>query len=87
MLHITCNMCACDLPDMYALIPRALGIHIRQIPRAHVTTITCDETKVLMFLLAQKLSNETVHNDWLIVLIVIIKKPYVWEATYLMLVC
>ena len=33
-----------DLPDMYALSPRAcgpraLGIHIRQIPRAHVTTI------------------------------------------------
>ena len=34
-----------DLPDMYALSPRAcgpraLGIHIWQIPRAHVTTIT-----------------------------------------------
>ena len=33
-----------DLPDMYALSPRAcgpraLGIHIRQITRAHVTTI------------------------------------------------
>ena len=33
-----------DLPDMYALSPRAirpqaLGIHIRQIPHAHVTTI------------------------------------------------
>ena len=25
---------------MYTLSPRALGIHIRQIPRAHVTTIT-----------------------------------------------
>ena len=34
-------MCSRDLPDMYALSPRALGIHIRQIPRAHVTTITC----------------------------------------------
>ena len=39
-------MCARDLPDMYALIPRACGprdegLHIRQIPRAHVTTITC----------------------------------------------
>ena len=38
-------MCSHDLPDMYALSPRAcgpraLGIHIRQIPRAHVTTIT-----------------------------------------------
>ena len=47
MLHITCNMCTRDLPDMYALSPRAcgpqaLGIHIRQIPRAHVTTITCN---------------------------------------------
>ena len=46
MLHITCNMCTRDLPDMYALSPRACGprasgIHIRQIPRAHVTTITC----------------------------------------------
>ena len=35
-----------DLPDMYALSPRgcgprALGIHIRQIPHGHVTTITC----------------------------------------------
>ena len=41
VIHITCNMCARDSPDMYALIPRASGIHIRQIPRAHVTTITC----------------------------------------------
>ena len=44
-IRITCNMCTRDLPDMYALSPRAcgpraLGIHIRQIPRAHVTTIT-----------------------------------------------
>ena len=36
-----------DLPDMYALSPRAcgpraLGIHIRQITRAHVTTIKCN---------------------------------------------
>ena len=34
-----------DLPDMYTLIPRACGprasgIHIRQIPHGHVTTIT-----------------------------------------------
>jgi len=46
VLHISCNMCTRDLPDMYALSPwacgpRALGIHIRQIPHAHVTTITC----------------------------------------------
>ena len=39
-------MCSRNLPDMYALSPqacgpRALGIHIRQIPRAHVTIITC----------------------------------------------
>ena len=26
MLHITCNMCTRDLPDMYALSPRALGL-------------------------------------------------------------
>ena len=36
-----------DLPNMYALNPRAcgpqaLGMHIRQITRAHVTTITYD---------------------------------------------
>ena len=35
-----------DLPDMYVLSPwacgpRASGIHIRQIPHGHVTTITC----------------------------------------------
>ena len=29
-----------DLPDMHALSPRASGIHIRQIPPAHVTTYT-----------------------------------------------
>jgi len=40
VLHISCNMCTHDLPDMYALSPWALGIHIRQIPHAHVTTIT-----------------------------------------------
>ena len=37
VLHNTCNMCFCDLPDMNALIPwacgpQASGIHIRQIP-------------------------------------------------------
>jgi len=45
VLNISCNMCTRDLPDMYALSPRAcgpqaLGIHIWQIPRTHVTTIT-----------------------------------------------
>ena len=44
MLHISCNIGTRDLPDMYALIisPRALGIHIRQITHAYVTTITYD---------------------------------------------
>ena len=28
-----------DLPDMYALSPWALGIHIRQITNGHVTSI------------------------------------------------
>ena len=46
MIHSTCNMAIRDLPDMYTLSPRAcgpqaLGIHIRQIPHGHVTTITC----------------------------------------------
>ena len=52
VIHLTCNMGARDLPDMYALSPRAcgpraLGIHIRQIPHAHVTTIT---RRLLFFL-------------------------------------
>ena len=39
-------MCTRDLPDMFALSPRACGpwasgIYIRQIPRAHVTTYAC----------------------------------------------
>ena len=34
-------MCSRDLPDMHAPNPRAPGIYIRQIPHAHVTTITC----------------------------------------------
>ena len=43
------HMCSRDLPDMYALSPRACsplasGIHIRQIPRAYVTTITYIKT-------------------------------------------
>ena len=46
MIHNTCNVAICDLPGMYACGlkatgPRAEGIHIRQIPHAHVTTITC----------------------------------------------
>ena len=47
VLHNTCNMCISDLPDMNALIPPGcnpwalqLGIHIRQIPHAHVAAIT-----------------------------------------------
>ena len=45
MLHISCNMSTRDLPDMYASSPQALGIHIRQITRAHVTTIKYSTTK------------------------------------------
>ena len=37
VLHISCHMGTHDLPDMYALSPRALGIHIRQITRAQIT--------------------------------------------------
>jgi len=36
-----------DLPDMYARSPRALGIHIRQITHAHVTTINCVSIQLL----------------------------------------
>ena len=35
---ISGNMGTRNLPDMYARSPRASGIHIRQIPHAHVTT-------------------------------------------------
>ena len=46
MLYNICNMCGQDLPDMSTLTLgccMALGscIHIRQIPSAHVTYITC----------------------------------------------
>ena len=36
-MHNTCNMGRRDLPDTY-VCPQASGIHIRQIPPAHVTT-------------------------------------------------
>jgi len=39
VIHNNCNMCTCDLPDMYTLSPRASGICIYQ--HAHVTTIAC----------------------------------------------
>ena len=42
VIHITCNMGRQDLPDMYTLSPRASGLHIWQIPPAHVTTNTCN---------------------------------------------
>ena len=38
LLCNSCNMGTRDLPDMYAQSPRAEGIHIRQIMRAHVTS-------------------------------------------------
>ena len=46
VIHITCNMGAGDLADLYAQHPRATGlradgIHIRQIPHVHVTTFEC----------------------------------------------
>jgi len=50
-------MCTRDLPDMYALSPWAcgpwaLGIHIKQIPLAHVTTITCTTSKVMLLVIS-----------------------------------
>ena len=39
MVYITYNMGTRDLPDIYART-LGLGIYIRQIPRAHVITIT-----------------------------------------------
>ena len=38
--HISCNMGMRDFPNMYTHSPWALGIHIRQIPHAHVATVT-----------------------------------------------
>ena len=56
VLHISYNMCSRDLPDMYALSPRACGprasgVHIRQIPPAHVTTYTCIPGKAQVLML------------------------------------
>ena len=44
VLHNSCNMYACILPDMYTLIPRACdsGVHIRKTTHIHVITIKCD---------------------------------------------
>jgi len=39
VLRNICNMGTHDLPDMHVRSPQALGIHIRQITCAHVTTI------------------------------------------------
>ena len=49
MIHNSCNMAIRDLPDMYTLIPRASGIHIRQIPHGHVTTITYEHVYLTNF--------------------------------------
>ena len=40
VLHNSSSMCICDLPDMYALSTRALGIRIMQTPHVHVTATT-----------------------------------------------
>ena len=37
LVHNSCNMRTRVLPDMYTLIPRALGVHIRQNTRPHTT--------------------------------------------------
>ena len=39
VLHNSCNLGTCDLPDMYALTPRTAGICIRQITCARVTAV------------------------------------------------
>ena len=46
MEYISYNVGTRDFPDIYAraLGPAALGIYIRQIPRAHVITITYKNT-------------------------------------------
>lgn len=53
VLDNSCNMYSGDLPDMYALdlwvfSSQALGIYIRQIPRAHVTTIAYKDIHTCM---------------------------------------
>ena len=40
VLHISSNMGTWEFPDVYVCSPWALGIHIRKIPPAHVSTIT-----------------------------------------------
>ena len=39
MLHISCNLCTRDLPDTYDLSPQAFGVHIKQIPCAHINNL------------------------------------------------
>ena len=39
VLHNSCNVGTCDLPDMYTQNPRTAGIRIRQITCVHVTTV------------------------------------------------
>ena len=55
VVHNTCNLCICDLPDINVIIPwacspQASGIHIRQIPHAHVTTISYVHSPNTIFL-------------------------------------
>ena len=50
------NMCFRDLPDMYAWNLSAEGIHIKQIPHAHVTMYKYPIFKRFLFL--KKLSSE-----------------------------
>ena len=37
MIHITCNMCSCDLPDMYARGPQARVCPRAAGPRAYIS--------------------------------------------------
>ena len=51
MIHIICNMGARGLSVMYALSPQALGICIRQISCAHVTTIISTQNEMVIFMI------------------------------------
>ena len=67
VLHITCNMCTRDLPDVYTLSrqacsPWVLGIHIRQIPYAHVTTISVSYELSAEYIIV-KLSERSIRDS------------------------
>ena len=53
------------LPDMYALSPRASGIHIRQSTRAHVITYTYIHVyiSILLIIMYKHVTGQTIKHQ------------------------